>query len=305
VTDDKMLDKVRKLLAKAERAGTEQEAEAFTAKAQELILRYAIDEAMLQRKGEKQNEKIVARTVHVEGYAKAKLLLLRAVARGVGCDAAFYSNDRGGWSKGRAEVIGWESDMAAFDVLFASLQMQAKHEADREFAKVKRAYPHARRVYDNWLTAYNKMRHELWVQDNQRSLRGEPQLGWGEKRRLEAEWEDENPRPDNPGDKPPHGRAFMQSFLIGYAAEVQSRLMKQRQRTVADVDETTPGAALAVVDRDKAVAQFGNQRWTYGGSRGRGASTSSNAGYYSGRAAGQRANIGSTSVGGGRRAIGR
>jgi hypothetical protein len=77
MTDDKMLDKVRKLLAKAERAGTEHEAEAFTAKAQELILRYAIDEAMLQRKGEKQSEQIVARTVYVEGYAKAKLLLLR------------------------------------------------------------------------------------------------------------------------------------------------------------------------------------------------------------------------------------
>jgi hypothetical protein len=126
VTDDKMLDRVRKLLAKAEKAGTEHEAEAFTAKAQELILKYAIDEAMLQKKGEKQDERIVARTYTVNGYAKAKLHLLRAVARGVGCDAAFYSNDRGGWSTGRAEVIGWESDMAAFDVLFASLQMQAE-----------------------------------------------------------------------------------------------------------------------------------------------------------------------------------
>jgi hypothetical protein len=93
------------------------------------MLKYSIDEALLQAHGEKRDEKIIAKTYTVKGYAKAKLELLRRVARGLGMEAAFYSNDRRGWSEGRAEVVGWESDMASLDVLFASLQMQAVHEA--------------------------------------------------------------------------------------------------------------------------------------------------------------------------------
>jgi hypothetical protein len=336
--DEKMLERVRKLLAKAERAGTEHEAEAFTAKANELMLRYSINEAMLQRSGEHTSEKIIAKTITVEGYAKAKLELLRAVARGCGCDAAFYSNSKSsGWSSGRAEVVGWESDVEAFEVLFASVTMQALSEAAREFTRVKRTYPQLRATWEQWSADRNTMEHGIW----QASAKADKSRGWcpscgarqnvwlrateptltcrdcghtwepvrdltySEKTAIRREWGEANPEPENPGSKPPHGRSFTQSFLIGYARVVGSRLYKQRQRTVADVDESSPGAALAVVDRDKAVDKFAHDRWEYGGARGRSASSSSNSGYYSGRAAGERANLGGSSVGGGRKAIGR
>lgn len=197
--DEKLLERVRKLLRKAEGASTEHEAEAFTAKATELILKYGIDEAVLQQSGDKPDERVIAKTFTVEGYAKAKLDLLREVARGIGCDAAFYTNDRRGWSTGRAEVVGWESDMAAFEVLFASLQMQATTEAKRAFKIVRDEYAPKKAAWDAWNGEYNAMRHELWVENNQRYTRGEPQLTWMEKANREQEWEEEHPRPEDPG----------------------------------------------------------------------------------------------------------
>jgi hypothetical protein len=155
VTDDKMLDRVRKLLAKAEKAGTEHEAEVYTAKAQELILKYAIDEAMLQQAGEKKDEKIIAHTVTVKGYARAKLLLMHRVARGLGMRSVQYSNSRSGWSEGSGQVVGWESDVAAFDVLFASLQMQATTEGKREFARAKREYAEKQAAWVEWRSLAN------------------------------------------------------------------------------------------------------------------------------------------------------
>ena len=46
-TNDSVLHKVRALLAKAEATPFDAEAEAFTSKAQELIARYRIDDALL------------------------------------------------------------------------------------------------------------------------------------------------------------------------------------------------------------------------------------------------------------------
>lgn len=294
MTDEKMLDRVRKLLSKAERAGSEHEAEAFTAKATELMLKYAIDEAMLQSKGEKPNEKIVAKRVTVEGYAKAKLTLMHKVAAGLGLKSVEYTMSRRGWSTGAGEVLGWESDVAAFDVLFASLQMQAATEAKRELARLKRDFPKLRAAWEEWY--YED-------QENARYREGE---SYSERRDRYRAWQTEHPQPENPGREVPHGRAFMQSFLIGYAGVVGSRLREQRRTTIKQAEDTMPGTALAVVDRDKAVANEWERRhppssFTRGG---RGASNSANAGYYAGRSAGSRANLGQTSVGGGRRAIG-
>jgi hypothetical protein len=195
-----------------------------------------------------------------------------------------------------------------------------------------------RREYDAWLAERSQMEHEIWQRDSKADAsrmycpnchadrRGGawldadktelacsncehtwtplPRLSWSEKNRIRHGWQEAHPAPENPGDEPPHGRAFMQSFLIGYASVVGSRLAKQRKETVKVAEDSAPGTALAVIDRDKAVDAFAHKRWDYNGSAGRGASSSSNAGYYSGQAAGARANLGSRTVGGGHKAIG-
>jgi len=341
MTDDKMLDKVRKLLAKAEKAGSEHEAEAFTAKANELMLKYMIDEAMLQQKGEKSDEKIIAKRVTVEGYAKAKLTLMHSVAQGMGLKSVEYTMTRRGWSTGAGEVMGWESDVAAFDVLFASLQMQAATEAKRELARLKREFPKLRAAWVAWAETRAEMEQSIWSRDAKADtsrmycpnckadFRGRawldadktellcsncnqawtplPRLTWSEKRQIREEFLAENPEPENPGTEAPHGRAFMQSFLIGYANVVGSRLSAQRKEAVKEAEDTRPGVALAVIDRDKAVANAWEKRHPPSSfaKAGRGASNSANAGYYAGRDAGSRANLGQSSVGGGHKAIGR
>ena len=85
--DDPMLVKVRALLAKAESTEFEAESDAFTAKAQELMARHAIDDAVA-RAGSSRREAPVTRRIAVDDpYVDAKSQLLVVVARpnGVRC----------------------------------------------------------------------------------------------------------------------------------------------------------------------------------------------------------------------------
>jgi hypothetical protein len=95
----------------------------------------------------------------------------------------------------------------------------------------------------------------------------------------------------------------MQSFLIGYAEVIGRRLSAQRNTAVNHAEVERPGAAVAVRDRGQAVDKFADRQWGKLSSAGS-TRSSSNAGYYSGREAASRANIGSRTVGGGHKAIG-
>lgn len=114
-SSDGMLAKVRALLSKAEASEYEHEAEAFSAKAQELITRYSIDVALL------------ADTLDVPGgrkvyisdpYAKAKFMLLAGVAEANNCRCVW------GQSRKTATLIGHQSDLHLVEVLFTSLLLQ-------------------------------------------------------------------------------------------------------------------------------------------------------------------------------------
>ena len=74
------------MLAKAESTDFPDEAEALLAKAQELMARHAIDDAMLARAGRRASDTVDTRTILVEApYATAKASLLGAVAQANGC----------------------------------------------------------------------------------------------------------------------------------------------------------------------------------------------------------------------------
>src|SRR6476661_7957339 len=81
MTNEAILERVRKLLAKAEHPGTPAaEAEAFSVKAAALIARYAIDEALLAERGPDAGAPVL-RTLTVDApYALAKSVLLSQVA---------------------------------------------------------------------------------------------------------------------------------------------------------------------------------------------------------------------------------
>ena len=117
--EPKVLARVRALLAKAESTDFPEEADALTAKAQDLMTRHAIDEAVLHA-GEPAAGAVVARRVHVSNpYASAKVQLLDAVGR--------VNEVRVVWTDafGTATVVGHPADLDAVELVFTSLLVQA------------------------------------------------------------------------------------------------------------------------------------------------------------------------------------
>lgn len=116
-TYDKIVSKVQGLLAKAESTTFPEEAEALFAKAQELMARYAIDEAIARQR--KDPGKPGMRKLKVDApYASAKLNLLSAV--GHANHVHVVSNGLGG-----ATLFGFDADLETAVLLFTSLLVQA------------------------------------------------------------------------------------------------------------------------------------------------------------------------------------
>jgi hypothetical protein len=116
--DDRMLARVRALLAKAESTDFEEEANSLTAKAQELMTRHAIDQAMLTV--DTADEAPCGRRIWIDDpYAGAKANLLAAVARANRCRAV--------WTESYAfsTLFGFSGDLDNVDVLYTSLLVQA------------------------------------------------------------------------------------------------------------------------------------------------------------------------------------
>jgi Protein of unknown function (DUF2786) len=112
---------VRGLLAKAEATTFPAEAEAFAAKAQELMAKHSIDAAMLdERHGDQLIAGVRARRFHLEQpYAKEKVMLLATVASVNRVRVVFDEHHA------MATAVGFNEDLDATDLLFTSLLVQA------------------------------------------------------------------------------------------------------------------------------------------------------------------------------------
>jgi hypothetical protein len=117
------LGRIRKLLARAERAGTPEEAQAFTDKAVELMARHGIDMALLAA-AEPGCDDIGATRVEVaDPYSAGKARLLGWTASALRCRAVLHQT--GGGRVGAVTVFGFASDRERVEVLFTSLLLQA------------------------------------------------------------------------------------------------------------------------------------------------------------------------------------
>ncbi len=116
--DQRVLRRVRALLAKAESTEFEEEAEALTAKAQELIARHAVDEALLHA-DEDVGAPTVRRLYVDDPYADAKALLLAEVGAANDCSVVYTAGF--GW----VTVFGFGGALDAVELLGTSLLAQA------------------------------------------------------------------------------------------------------------------------------------------------------------------------------------
>jgi hypothetical protein len=118
--DQKVLARVRGLLAKAESTTFAEEAEALSAKAQELMSRYCLERiAVAADRGTAAPPCSVRRLWLDSPYVAAKALLVDAVAEANRCRAVLYEK------LGFTTVLGDEVDLELVEVLTTSLLVQA------------------------------------------------------------------------------------------------------------------------------------------------------------------------------------
>jgi hypothetical protein len=116
--EPRMLTRIRALLAKAEATGFPEEAEALTTKAQELMARHSIDEALLAARTHRPGSPGAVRIGVDAPYESAKAVLLDSVASANRCRAVWNSD------LGFTTVVGFEPDLEAVELLFTSLLVQ-------------------------------------------------------------------------------------------------------------------------------------------------------------------------------------
>jgi hypothetical protein len=117
--DERVLGRIRALLAKAEATEYGEEAEALSARAQELMTKYSIDQALLAVDSGREDQPAGRRIAVDNPYEGPKTSLLQAVALANRCRVVWLRD------VGLATVVGFDADLDAVEVLFTSLLVQA------------------------------------------------------------------------------------------------------------------------------------------------------------------------------------
>ncbi|MER6526797.1 DUF2786 domain-containing protein [Streptomyces sp. NPDC001508] len=148
-TQAPVLAKVRGLLAKAESTEFTEEAEALTAKAQQLMAQHSIDAALLDAQQETRQAPGGVRVGVDAPYEEPKVHLLQAVAEANRCRTVWSRN------LGFATVVGFASDARAVELLYTSLLVQAQSALQAAGSRTHRDGASRTRSYrQSFLTAY-------------------------------------------------------------------------------------------------------------------------------------------------------
>jgi hypothetical protein len=147
--DQRMLGRVRALLAKAESTEFPEEAEALSGRAQELMARHSIDHALLAAESDTPEEPIGRRLAIDNPYEAPKAVLLDLVAGANRCRTVWHRE------LGFSTVLGFPSDLDAVELLFTSLLVQATtalvHAGSRQDARGRSS---TRSFRHSFLSAY-------------------------------------------------------------------------------------------------------------------------------------------------------
>ena len=138
--DPKLLARIRALLAKAEATEFAQEAESFTGKAQELMARYAIDEALLA--DPRAQIDVRARRIHLDDpYAAEKASLLHVCAQAQHCQAILFL------PVGMVTIVGPPTELDLTEMLYTSLLVQAVRAMTQTTGQRRDRSPSFRRAF--------------------------------------------------------------------------------------------------------------------------------------------------------------
>lgn len=144
---DRQLARIRGLLAKAESTEFAEEAESLYAKAQELMTRFAIDDAALA--GARETEDNPIRVVEVSvwtPYPNERCVILSSIARANDCRTV-VSSKIGAWT---VKLVGFARDLERAELLYTSLSMHAS----REMKRADKCGESPQRFYRSFLVAF-------------------------------------------------------------------------------------------------------------------------------------------------------
>lgn len=119
MTRDKILDRIKKLLALAGNNNSPEEAALAAARAQALMLEHKVSEAQLSSVDDDESASICEIDVQPDGrktVSRWTVRLASAVARSLGCQVLFTAASRG--RRGKINVIGPQDDVNAVRYLF-------------------------------------------------------------------------------------------------------------------------------------------------------------------------------------------
>lgn len=117
MTDTKILDRVRKLLAQADSVAGTPEADVFNAKAFALIAQHGIDEAAARAAGDDGPADIIKRNIHITGqYRTQQRLLLYGLVNALHCAGAGHNYVE--------QLFGTDQALDRIEVLFSTLRLQ-------------------------------------------------------------------------------------------------------------------------------------------------------------------------------------
>lgn len=117
--DERMLQRVRALLAKAESTEFDEEADALTAKAQELMRTYSIERSLAEADTSRAAEPVVRRLWIDAPYVEGKAMLVDEVAAANRCRCILTK----AW--GFVTLVGFGPDLDTVELLVTSLLVQA------------------------------------------------------------------------------------------------------------------------------------------------------------------------------------
>lgn len=117
--DERVLRKVRALLAKAESTEHEGEADALTAKAQQLMTAHSIERVVAEGAQQTRSHPVVRRIWLDSPYLTAKAMIVGEVARSNNCDSILTKT----W--GFVTLVGHNADLDTTELLSTSLLVQA------------------------------------------------------------------------------------------------------------------------------------------------------------------------------------
>ena len=123
--DPKILARIRALLAKAESTSFPEEAQAYTSKAQWLMAKHSIEQALIDVGHTTARAAGSTTIIHDSPYASQKATLLSLISNPNGCRAVYA----GGTAT--STVFGFDHDLTAVELLYTSLLVQAQIEMNQ------------------------------------------------------------------------------------------------------------------------------------------------------------------------------